>query len=55
MNGSVQMKDPRRVREWIFFWEIHLNCRYISYQPMKHSYDKIAFAFSIFHLIKSYD
>ena len=23
------------------FWEMHLNCRYISYQPMKHSYDKI--------------
>ena len=41
-NGSAQIKDPQTVEgEWIFSWKIHLNYRYIRYQPMKHSYDKI--------------
>ena len=40
-NGNVQIKDPQRVGEWIFSGKIHLNYRYIRYQPMKHSYDKI--------------
>ena len=44
----------QRVGEWIFSGKIHVNYRYHRYQPMKHSYDKII-AFSIFHLIKSYD
>lgn len=38
----AQTKDPRTSEgEWIFSWKIHLNYRYIRYQPMKHSYDKI--------------
>ena len=36
----AQTKDPQTVKgEWIFSWKIHLNYRYIRYQPMKHSYD----------------
>ena len=38
----VQTKDPQTVEgEWIFSGKIHLNYRYIRYQPMKHSYGKI--------------
>ena len=41
MANYVQIKDPQRVGEWIFSGKIHLNYRYIRYQPMKQSYDKI--------------
>ena len=38
----AQTKDPQRVEgEWIVSGKIRLNYRYIRYQPMKHSYDKI--------------
>ena len=38
----AQTKDPQTVEgEWIFSGKIHLNYRYIRYQLMKHSYDKI--------------
>ena len=38
----AQTEDPQTVEgEWIFSGKIHLNYRYIRYQPMKQSYDKI--------------
>ena len=50
----VQTKHPQTVEgEWIFSGKIPLNYRYIRYQPMKHAMTK-SFAFSIFHLIKSW-
>ena len=39
---ATQTNDPQTVEgEWIFSGKIHLNYRYIRYQPMKQSYDKI--------------
>ena len=38
----AKTKDPQTVEgEWILSGKIHLNYRYIRYQSMKHSYDKI--------------
>ena len=38
----VRTKDPQTVEgEWVFSGKIHLNYRYIRYQHMKQSYDKI--------------
>ena len=40
----VRTKDPQTVEgEWVFSGKIHLNYRYIRYQHMKQSYDKIIY------------